>query len=200
MSKLPPDAGKQVALFRKPVIVLNRTTAVPNAGTICIDNYQETRRAVEYLIKYGHRKIAVIGATDLSGMIRLQAYEDTLSEYGITPDPELYLAGHNCDSLEMMNRFLEKAEFTAIFFANGSAFLKTFQFFQTRLGEDFNQRQVLVFDDISKMNVFDKIHAAFVRLPLREMGELAVEYLRRKVCDPGYPVIDKCLSCTLLIK
>ncbi len=197
---LPPEAKNQVTAFKKPVVFLNRTIAVPNAGTICIDNYKETRRAVEYLIKYGHRKIAIIGAADLSGAIRVQAYEDTLAAYGITPDPELYLIGQDIDTPENMNRFLEKAKFTAMFFTNGSAFLKTFQFFQAKLGEDFNQLQVLIFDDISKMNVFENINAAFVRLPLREMGELAVEYLRRKVCNPEYPVIDKCLSCTLLIK
>ena len=200
LNNLPSDAKVQVTAFKKPVVFLNRTINIPNAGTIYIDNYRETRRAVEYLVKYGHRKIAVIGASDPSGCIRLQAFEDTLTANGITPDPELYLIDRDYDTPERMNSFLKKSKFTAMFFTNGSAFLKTFQFFRAKLGDDFNQLQVLIFDDISKMNVFDKIPAAFVRMPLREMGELAVEYLRRKVCDPEYPVIDKCLSCSLLIK
>ena len=196
----PLDSKKQVEAFKKPVVFLNKTFAIQNAGTIYIDNYQESCRAVEHLIKYGHRQIAIIGATGPTAEIRFQAYKDTLIANGITPNPELYLMGQNWNTLEKMNSFLEKNKFTAMYFINGSAFLKTFQFFQTKLGEDFKNHQIMIFDDISKMNVFDKISATFVCLPLKDMGALAVEYLRRKVCNPEYPNINKRLNCSILIK
>jgi DNA-binding LacI/PurR family transcriptional regulator len=113
---------------------------------------------------------------------------------------ELYFTDNDFCSADKIEAFVKNNQFSAIFFINGYSFLNTFQVISSVLGDNFNNIQTLIFDDISKMNVFDRINAAFVRLPLKEMGASAVEYIRRKVCNPEYPVIDKCLKCTLVIK
>lgn len=200
LSRIPVEIKPQIVAFKKPVLFLNNYMTAPNIGNIYIDNYCESKRAVDCLIKYGHRRIAVVGGNGPTENLRLRGYEDALAENGLPLLPELLLTGEGFDTIEKMENFLRKNKFTAIYFSNGSAFLKTFQFFRARLGGNFNNCSLLIFDDISKMNVFDGVHASFIRQPLKEMGDLAAEYLRKKVCNPEHPVIDKCLKCTLLIK
>ena len=178
----------------------NNFIKAPNIGNIYIDNYFEAKRAVDYLIKYGHKRIAIIGDAKIAGDYRIKGYEAAFMENNLPIHKELYFTDNDFCSADKIEAFVKNNQFSAIFFINGYSFLNTFQVISSVLGDNFNNIQTLIFDDISKMNVFDRINAAFVRLPLKEMGASAVEYIRRKVCNPEYPVIDKCLKCTLVIK
>ena len=200
VSKIPIELKSEIIAFRKPVVFLNNFIKAPNIANIYIDNYLESKRAVDYLIKYGHKRIAIIGDAEIAGSYRIKGYEAALKENNLPVNQELYFTDNDYYSADKIESFVKNNQFTAIFFVNGASFLKTFQVISSVLGDNFNNIQTLIFDDISKMNVFDRINAAFVRLPLKEMGALAVEYIRRKISNPEYPVIDKCLKCTMVIK
>lgn len=58
--------------------------------SITIDDREESRKAVEYLIKKGHKKIAIFTAPDHSvGRLRLEGYKDALKAHGIPLDESL---------------------------------------------------------------------------------------------------------------
>lgn len=200
VNKIPIELKSEIISFKKPVVFLNNFIKAPNIGNIYIDNYFEAKRAVDYLIKYGHKRIAIIGDAEIAGDYRIKGYEAAFMENNLPIHEELYFTDNDFCSADKIEAFVKNNQFSAIFFINGYSFLNTFQVISSVLGDNFNNIQTLIFDDISKMNVFDRINAAFVRLPLKEMGASAVEYIRRKVCNPEYPVIDKCLKCTLVIK
>jgi DNA-binding LacI/PurR family transcriptional regulator len=200
VSRIPSELRPEIIAYKKPVVFLNNFIKAPNIGNIYIDNFAEAKRAVDYLIKYGHQKIAIVGDADLAGNFRVKGYEAALMENNLPILPELYLTDPTFYSVEKIESFVKNNQFTAMFFVNGASFLNTFQVISSLLGDNFNNVQTLIFDDISKMNVFERINAAFVRQPLKEMGALSVEYIRRKICNPEYPVIDKCLKCNLVIK
>ncbi|MCI5822609.1 MAG: LacI family transcriptional regulator [Lachnospiraceae bacterium] len=60
--------------------------------SVAIDDRKEAFRAVDYLCKCGHKKIAILGGRKLDGSIgrmRLEGYKDALEANGIAYDPEL---------------------------------------------------------------------------------------------------------------
>lgn len=91
-------------------------------SSVSIDDRAEAKRAVEYLISNGHRKIAILldKRDDSSiGQLRYMGYCDALREAGIEPDPSLICETGAYDMQAAYNRTLKlidsNAEFTAIF-------------------------------------------------------------------------------------
>jgi LacI family transcriptional regulator len=93
-----------------PLVLLDRPhPAAPDAPVIMLDHEDSARRAVERLIELGHSRIAVVTDTDTASRtaelvdgtpersslipseLRLLGYLETLTAYGITPDPELVI-------------------------------------------------------------------------------------------------------------
>lgn len=59
---------------------------------VSIDDRREAYRAVDYLCKCGHKKIAILGAKELDssiGKLRLEGYKDALKENNIAYNPRL---------------------------------------------------------------------------------------------------------------
>ena len=77
---------------RPCVLVTNDASdlAFPNLSSVCSDNRQAARAAIDALVELGHRQIAVIGGNLISDTTRLrfQGCMDAFQEHGITFDPE----------------------------------------------------------------------------------------------------------------
>ena len=61
-------------------------------SNLCVDDYKESMKMVDYLIGLGHRRIAIIVAEPYEesiGQLRLEGYIDALKKNGIQPDTAL---------------------------------------------------------------------------------------------------------------
>ena len=76
-----------------PVILLDREMEGGAVDSVTIDNRAAAKRAVQYLMENGHRKIAVIHSEEYTGYERYLGYLDALREAGITPRKEYVHAG-----------------------------------------------------------------------------------------------------------
>lgn len=95
-------------------------------SSISVDDVSESRRMTEYLIRKGHRKIALIGAakSDISiGHLRLEGYLEALKNNGIEVDESLIW--HTKDGIDtysmkngyniMKEKISEGCDFTAVY-------------------------------------------------------------------------------------
>lgn len=205
---LAPSQLNTVLSLKKPVVQVANSLEHPQIGSVMVDNQEDARRGVEYLIRYGHRKIAIIGASE-EGYLNLNVYDRTkgwkqaLTEAGLPiPDRKNCFPASMIEpvSREIFLDWLKNTDFDAVFFTNGTAFLNTYAYMLEYFGKGFYDLKVLIFDDLSKMNLFQDFSAVFIRQPLKEFGQIALEYLHRKVQNPAYPVLQKTLRCSIIIK
>jgi LacI family transcriptional regulator len=91
---LTPTAHQQLIDSGTPIILIGGTPH-PQADRVYIDNYAAVRDVMAYLAGKGHRNIAhITGAGGMaSSSARQQGYRDGLLAAGITPDPEIEVAG-----------------------------------------------------------------------------------------------------------
>ncbi|AHV95997.1 LacI family DNA-binding transcriptional regulator [Paenibacillus sabinae] len=77
-----------------PVVLISSESRFVKVPYVKVDDYQAAFDAVEYLIRKGHRKIAMIGGTKndtIAGIPRVEGYKKALEEHGLPFKPG-YLA------------------------------------------------------------------------------------------------------------
>lgn len=206
VSHFSPKIQLVTTEFKKPIVALNHVEETENVGMIYVDHYSEAKRGVDCLIKYGCRKIVLVGDDsyqDPVTLARRDGWADAFVENNLEmPGPEYRILfkdiGLQCDDSFMEQ--LKKLNFDALFFTKGSAFLTTHVYLKNYYGKKINDFKILIFDDLSMFNIFKELSVVFIKQPLEEQGALAIEYLRNKAFDPAYPVINKKLGCKLIIQ
>ena len=79
-----------------PAVVISRKVPTDRFYSVVVDEVGESRRATEYLLGLGHRRLAFIGgplADPWPGQGRLLGFEKGLASYGLKPDPDLIAYG-----------------------------------------------------------------------------------------------------------
>jgi len=125
--------GKENRLIKIPIpYVLSTVGGIPEHldktkySSVGVWDVQESYKAVEYLIKAGHRKIAIFTSDESKegiGLLRLEGYKNALTKYKIKINPRLirnmkeeieYYSMEN--GFAMMQELLQdKEEFTAVY-------------------------------------------------------------------------------------
>lgn len=124
---MAPDHGSAEAIARLqtrfPLVLLNPQPGVTDCSAFSIANFEGAHAITDYLIRSGHRSIAVITgpADNADAMGRLRGYRQALSEAEIEPDPQWEIAGDfsersGYEAGTRILRFRERP--TAIFAAN----------------------------------------------------------------------------------
>lgn len=91
----------ELAAEKYPFVLATRSIADLNVDSVTTNNREEVFRAVEYLLKLGHHRIAFISGHPASLAIqeRLQGYRDALEQFRIDFDPALVEgSGHSQES------------------------------------------------------------------------------------------------------
>lgn len=122
---LPPEKSliENIVKVNIPVVLISTMYSGYSIPYIKVDDYKASYAAVEYLIKMGHRDIAMLGGNPLdpiAGIPRLQAFIDALRNNKLKVRENLIK--HNGfsfqDGVKSMEELLkEKDKFTAIFAA-----------------------------------------------------------------------------------
>jgi LacI family transcriptional regulator len=147
---------------------------------VMIDNYNSAFKGVSYLIRMGHRKIAIVNGDDklILYQQRFQGYIHALKDAGIAFDPSLVLSVSNEDSCyETVSSFLQRGKDIDAFFAASDLLalevMRAAQDAGFSIPEDIS---VLGFDDLP-FSPFLNPPLTTVHQPLYQMGQNAAERL-----------------------
>lgn len=168
-----------------PLVVLDRLFDDLSVDAVTSDNFRGAYAVTSYLIREGHRKIAIIQG--LRGTFvneeRLRGYRQALEDAGIAIEPR-YAVGHEFSTV---NGYLETKALlhiadppTAIFTVNDAIALGAL--------EALRQERWKVPDDMSLVTFDDPAFAASVSPPLTavaqavdKMGEIGIKLLLRRL-------------------
>ncbi len=90
---VPSCTDSRVYTAKKPVVMIDREVPGSEIPSVCVDNYKGVVLLMEELIRFGHRKIAIISGPLVFniGLDRMNAYLDMLGKHGI-PVRQEYIA------------------------------------------------------------------------------------------------------------
>ena len=156
-------------------------------SSVSVDDVEESRRIVNYLIENGHKRIAFLGASkdDISiGKLRLLGYEKALAENSIKPDPKLiWHSDDDSDTYSMENgyevmrsKIKKKNDFTAVFAISDTmaiGAMKALREAGIRVPDDVS---VVGYDGID-IGTFVVPELTTIRQPFEEMAEKTCEIL-----------------------
>jgi DNA-binding LacI/PurR family transcriptional regulator len=168
-----------------PIVLLNNQHPSHFAHSVLIENFEASRRAVGYLIKLGHRRIAYIGDRFgySSDSERFSGYRSALDEAGLPFRPELVVHGDGraesgTSAIGTLLRVAEPA--TAVFCYNDMTAigaLKGLGEHGLRVPEDIS---IVGFDDLPLAS-YMRPPLTTVRQPKHEMGRLAAQVLLKLI-------------------
>ncbi len=173
-----------------PVILFNRYVLGSSASSVCCDNVEGGRLAVNVLLDSGHERLAYIAGTvnTSTNADREKGFFDRLRERGVTnalraQGAYTYESGYNA-ALDLLNR---AAPPDAIFCANDIMAMGAIDAAQRTLG-------LTVPDDVSIMG-FDDIPAArwaaynltTIRQGVNRMIDTTLDMLYERIGDPSLP-------------
>lgn len=187
-----------------PVVVLWEK-GPEGLSSVGFDNYAVTRRAVEYLVSLGHRRIAgVFGPYSLFHRVqmRLNAYLDVLRENDIPIDSGLYM--ETLPTLEEGKKAVagllhHRDRPTAILCANDFQAIGAYGVIKRaglRIPEDIS---IFGYDDLD-VSPYLSPALSSVHVPSCEIGRLAVERLLDMLEKKGGSVVQHTVDTPLMIR
>jgi LacI family transcriptional regulator len=158
-----------------------------------VDNYNGALQAVRHLIGLGHQRIAIItgplevGSSAVRTSVdRLAGYKDALKEAGLPFDSALVAQGDFSEEsgYSCITALLDRAEtasgFTALFASNDLMAIGAMNALNERGLKVPDDMSVVGFDDIP-LDAYIRPALTTVRMPVKEMGKLAVEMLIEQI-------------------
>lgn len=160
-------------------VFLDRPPVHLETDAVTLDDLEGARRATEYLISRGHRRIGIVGdaPTLYTARERAKGYRQAVAEHGLGPDEELErLHSHTVDDAERAARELLALPdpVTAIFATNNRSCIGVLQAITDRQGGA--QVDVAGFDDFELAKLL-RIPLTVVSYNAREMGRRAAAIL-----------------------
>jgi DNA-binding LacI/PurR family transcriptional regulator len=157
-----------------------------------VDSLRAARETTGYLLGLGHRRIAVVGASDdtfrsATSELRQAGYEEALAAAGVPPDPALLLAATAWDpasAARVFTRFLDTAPMPdAVFCFTDSMALGVLSVLHGRGINVPGRVSVVGFDDIAEA-AFAVPALTSVAFDKRAVAVAALDALERRIDDP----------------
>lgn len=184
-------AGHLESLQRNgiPLVVVDRSFDGLASSTVVIDNHGGAFEATEYLIRNGHRRIAIIqGLPDtFTSSGRLQGFLDAHEKYGIPVDRRLIVGrDFRKETGYIETKFLLSLEHrpTAIFTTADVITLGALEAIIEEGVEVPRDVSIVAFDDIESAAYF-RCPITAVAQPKENMGEIAVKLLLDLIRNSG---------------
>ncbi|MET8151997.1 LacI family DNA-binding transcriptional regulator [Actinoplanes sp. NPDC049668] len=162
---------------RAPMVFIDRVPDGVPADSVVLDNVGGARRAIEYLLTTGHRRIGYIGGDPAvsTGAARLAGYRSALADAGLSYDPGLVsLGNHTVEAattaaMSLLNRADPP---DAIFADNNRICVGVLH------GTDRHDRDIAVagFDDVELVDLLPR-SVALITYDAVEIGRRAAELL-----------------------
>jgi DNA-binding LacI/PurR family transcriptional regulator len=175
-----------------PMVTVSCPPCSSGVANIVLNHYSAARLALEHLVSFGHRRIAVMKGQLVSSdtATRWEAISQTADQLGIAIKPRYQIEltedmpGHEPGYLATRRLLSAVDDFTAIFAFNDISAIGAIRALHEanlRVPEDVS---VVGFDDIQSA-AFQNPALTTVRQPLRHMGLLASETILAYFNSPG---------------
>ena len=185
-----------------PYVVLNNMFEEP-INSVAVDNFKAAFDVIEYLIKLGHERIAIISGDQRTqaGRLRLDGYQEALTTHKIDVRKEYIKYGDflRTPSRRAAQELLSLSQRpTAVFACSDVMALEVISEAKTRAVNVPGELSVVGFDD-NPVNMHSPVRLATVSQPLKEMGRLGLEKLNL-ICEGKIGVPVQILLSTRLIE
>ena len=194
---------RHLAACGKPALLINRIPTEPELAYLTVDHRKEAELAVTHLLKSGCRDIVLAGYnTERPALaLRFHGWEDAFHHAGLKVPYHLRISEEDLRyAKEKVRDFIQTQQFSAIFFTNAAMMYNFYPEFLQCRNERMDTLELMCFDDLDQIQEYHDLVCSFVRMPLERMGEMAIEYLRKKKADPDYPVLRKLMPCSMVIR
>jgi LacI family transcriptional regulator len=187
-----------------PVVMVDRWSSDLEVDAISVDNFKGSYLATEYLLREGHRKIALIqgrrGTNANEG--RLQGFLKAMKGANVSVQPQ-YTVG---DDFGTLNGYIETKSLlqlkdppSAIFAAGDLIALGVLQALKEESVVIPKNISLITFDDPSFASYLSPPLTA-VEQPVEKMGEMAVQLLIRRMRAPDAEIKQVLLEPRLIVR
>ena len=190
-----------------PLVVIDRrlkNSEARHLDMVLADNTEGAYRAVNHLIRLGHKRVGLIGGPQhlTSGRERLEGYYMAMREAGLPVLEEwVQLGDHRSDSgFALMNKLLEcRSPITAVFTGNNMMTLGALNALHMK-GKRIPQEMAIVgFDDMEWSTSLNPPLTA-VSQSTAEMGVQAAKLLLERIAEPILPMRAVTLKTELRVR
>jgi DNA-binding LacI/PurR family transcriptional regulator len=189
-----------------PFVLLSRLIGNNFFDQIEIDDFEAAKKATEYLLNLGHKKIAFIGCPVkvASGYYRLEGYRQALANHGISVNENLITTSEiplsNIGATSVKEILAKVPETTAFFAFNDLVAMGAMDALRAEGYEPGRDISVMGFDDIFAAK-FTHPSLTTVRQSGYEKGKIAVERLLEIIkCKEGNESKRIFLETSLIIR
>lgn len=166
----------------RPVVLFGHTS-LPDVDCYDVDNVSGSKMAVEYLLRHGHKKIAMINVDENKDYAedRLYGYKQALNKYQTEFHGEnvVYAPNHIQGGVEASAKLLSQGDFSAIFCATDILAIGTAAAIK-KAGLEVARDISLVGYDGLGYHLLNIPHITTVRQPVFQIGKmLAADLLER---------------------
>ena len=179
----------ELARYNIPLVLLDRLVDKIDLNSVVVDNYKGAFQAVQYMIKKGHTRIAIIQGlrNTYTNIERLRGYRDALMEANLEIDEDLIVG----KDFRKENGYIETKFLlnnnnppTAIFAFSDLITLGVLQALSEENLKIPNDISLISFDDID-FGPYLVSPLTVVRQPKEMMGEMAVKLLIEDITSKG---------------
>lgn len=187
-----------------PCLVINHLVKDLDVSYIAVDNVKGGAMAAEYLINFGHRRLATVTGNlqTQAGLDRFEGFQKTLTKMGVEFNQEYFYKGDYSrrSAREAAQHFfsLDNPP-TAIFVASDDMALEIISVAHEngiKVPEDIS---IVGFDD-NPAGLFGAVALTTIKQPLFAMGEEAVGILHEMMQGKRTDQVRKVLEPTLIIR
>ncbi len=185
--------------FKRIIFVDNKIEGV-DYDFFGINNYEISKKATDYLISYGHTKIAGVFVNDTyTSNERIRGFIDSFKENNITLDKDLIV--YNNENLEyscnQIRKIIDNKDITAIYTSNYIATLAALFILNEKGIKVPDSLSLFGFDNIMLTNIYSPI-ITIVTQPLEEMATQIVERIVEKYQNENLKPISRLLKCSVI--
>ncbi len=181
------------------IVFLDRPQHGLAADAVVLDDYGGARIAVEHLLRYGHRRVALVSQSlhIYTMRERRRGYQDALLAAGLEPNLDLEIQAETADEARVRTARLlgQRQRPTAIFCANNRMTVGVIG----ALGEDRRRVAVVGFDDLELAEAL-AVPLTVVRTDAAELGRAGAELLLKRIGGWDEPPQRLVLPTTLVIR
>jgi len=188
-----------------PLVLVDRPSSIKGVPGVTVDNRKGAYDAARYMIDQGHRHIAYAGAaSDPISDERFSGFKQALDEANITFLKRDFMeSGYLIDSsYAVVSRYVSKNRDklpTAICAINDEAAMGAMKALQERDIPVPEEISVIGFDDIA-WSAHTQPPLSSVRMPRKQMGEIAAQMLLQQLTQPTAGVSQVVLQTELIIR
>ena len=187
-----------------PVVLINRAFPHPHAGNVLIDDFTGTYKAVQHLIKKGHRKIGFILGLPYSrsSQLRHQGYKAAMNDANLSIEDSWCVdtnasidSGYHA-ARKLLNRHPELTALAIYNDVRAAGVLRTCKEMNLKVPEHV---AIISHDNIALSSLLIP-SLSTVDIPKEELGRQAIQMMMSMLDHPGSPVETIKLTPQLILR